>query len=51
MALGVHEKAGERGLVTGKNIAFAGFDNRDVSRGTNSKRFHLPCTLHIRPPV
>jgi LacI family transcriptional regulator len=82
MALGVHEKAGERGLVTGKDIALAGFDNRDVSRGvktgvttaapplngigrkcaeliikqlssrrTNSKRFYLPCTLHIRPSV
>lgn len=33
MALGAHEKAGERGLVIGKDLALAGFDNRDLSRG------------------
>ncbi|MDR2020187.1 MAG: substrate-binding domain-containing protein [Treponema sp.] len=33
MALGVCERAGERGLVIGKDIAIAGFDNREFSCG------------------
>jgi LacI family transcriptional regulator len=33
MALGVCEQAEKRGLVIGKDIAVAGFDNREFSRG------------------
>jgi LacI family transcriptional regulator len=36
MALGVQERAGERGLVIGKDLALAGFDNRDLSHGINA---------------
>ena len=79
MALGAFEKAEEQGLAIGKDLALAGFDNRDLSRGVKtgittaetplnaigrkcaelvlkqlgsrrspSKRFFLPCTLHVR---
>jgi LacI family transcriptional regulator len=33
MALGASEKVEEKGLVVGKHIALAGFDNREFSRG------------------
>jgi LacI family transcriptional regulator len=36
MALGVQERAAERGLAVGKDIALAGFDNRELSRGVKT---------------
>jgi LacI family transcriptional regulator len=36
MALGVYERAEERGFVVGKDVAVAGFDNREFSHGVKS---------------
>jgi LacI family transcriptional regulator len=36
MALGVYEKAMERGYTIGKDIGLAGFDNRDLSHGVKT---------------
>jgi LacI family transcriptional regulator len=36
MALGAQERAAEKGLVIGKDISLAGFDNRDLSNGVKT---------------